>query len=104
MGAPIEHGGIHQCLTKGFLVLRQGRGIVLSEDAFRDEARSAIRQTHLLPALFRLTHRGENAATGKGGHDPPLNFGGGKHVAEVLIADNFHWAALACVMRLRRDD
>ena len=68
MGALIEHGGVHQCLTKGFLVLRQGRGIVLSEDAFRDEARSAIRQTHLLPALFRLTHRGENAAPGKGCH------------------------------------
>ena len=57
MGALIEHGGVHQCLTKGFLVLRQGRGIVLSEDAFRDEARSAIRQTYLLPALLRLTHR-----------------------------------------------
>ena len=89
MGALIEHGGVHQCLTKGFLVLRQGRGIVLSEDAFRDEARSAIRQTHLLPALFRLTHRGENAAPGKGCHNPALNLGGGENVAKVLIADNF---------------
>ena len=49
---------------KGFGVNSTGLAVFL-----RQETRAAVRQTHLLPAVFRLPHGADDAAPGKGAND-----------------------------------